>query len=97
MTQPIGIPSILQPVVQDRALITSTWFRFLQLLWMRSGGNIGVPTLPSYTVATLPTGLSDGAQAIVTDANSTTFHATAVGGGANIVPVTLLGGLWRIA
>jgi hypothetical protein len=52
----------------------------------------------SYTVATLPSASTAGAgaRAFVTDANSTTFLATAVGGGANAVPVVSNGTSWVI-
>jgi hypothetical protein len=50
------------------------------------------------TVNALPTAASAGAGArsFVTDANSTTFLATAVGGGANAVPVVSNGTVWVI-
>lgn len=50
------------------------------------------------TVASLPSAATAGAgaRAMVTDANSTTFNAAAVGGGANIVPVFSNGSTWRI-
>lgn len=51
--------------------------------------------LASYTVATLPSG-QDGDQAMVTDANATTYMSAVAGGGANKVRVTYLGG-WKIA
>ncbi len=37
-----------------------------------------------------------GARAFVTDANSTTFNAALVGGGANRVPVFSDGSAWRL-
>lgn len=48
------------------------------------------------TVASLPSGLAAGSRAFVTDANSTTFNATAAGGGANKVPVVYDGAAWKI-
>jgi hypothetical protein len=50
-----------------------------------------------FTVATLPaaSGLA-GVRAFVTDANSTTFLAIAVGGGVNAVPVVCDGTYWKI-
>lgn len=50
------------------------------------------------TVASLPAAAAGnrGFRYFVTDANSTTFWATAVGGGANNVPVTSDGTAWRI-
>lgn len=48
------------------------------------------------TVASLPSGLAAGSRAFVTDANSTTFLATAAGGGANKVPVVYDGAAWKI-
>lgn len=52
----------------------------------------------AYTVSTLPgaVALGLGARAFVTDANSTTFAATVVGGGSNIVPVYSDGTNWKI-
>ena len=52
--------------------------------------------LASYTVGTLPSG-QEGDQAIVTDANATTYMSAVAGGGANTVRVTYLGGGWKIA
>jgi hypothetical protein len=51
-----------------------------------------------YTVATLPSAVSSGAgtRAFVSDANSTTFASTVVGGGSNIVPVYSNGTVWKI-
>lgn len=51
--------------------------------------------LASYTVAALPAG-QDGDQAMVTDANATTYMSAVAGGGSNKVRVTYLGG-WKIA
>ncbi len=51
---------------------------------------VTVANLPSAAVA------GAGARAFVTDATSTTFHALAVGGGANSVPVFVDGSQWRI-
>ena len=51
---------------------------------------VTVANLPSPTVA------GAGARAFVTDATSTTFHAAAVGGGANSVPVFVDGSTWRV-
>ena len=50
------------------------------------------------TVANLPAAATAGAgaRAMVTDANSTTFNAAAVGGGANIVPVYSTGSAWKV-
>lgn len=55
----------------------------------------GVMLVSTYTVATLPTALV-GMRAIVTNANSTTFHSVVAGGGANTVPVFYDGANWRI-
>lgn len=49
-----------------------------------------------FTVGTLPSSPATGARAQVSDANSTTFNATAVGGGSNNVPVFYNGSSWRI-
>lgn len=50
------------------------------------------------TVADLPSAATAGAgaRAMVTDADSATFNAAAVGGGANIMPVWSNGTTWRI-
>lgn len=50
----------------------------------------------TYTVATLPAAGRAGRRAFVTDANSTTFAATAVGSGSNKVPVYDTGSAWQI-
>lgn len=52
----------------------------------------------STTVGSLPSaaGAGVGTRHMVTDANSTTFGATAVGGGANIMPVFSNGSAWLI-
>lgn len=50
------------------------------------------------TVANLPSAATAGAgaRAFVTDATSTTFAATATGGGANSVPVYCDGTTWKV-
>jgi hypothetical protein len=50
------------------------------------------------TVATLPAAATagQGARAVVTDANATTFHSIVAAGGANVVPVISDGINWRI-
>lgn len=60
-----------------------------------AGGYIRVVPV---TVANLPNPATagSGARAFVSDATSTTFHAVAVGGGANLVPVFVDGAQWRI-
>lgn len=57
---------------------------------------IGINTEAKQTVASLPTVAPLGADSFVTDANSTTFGAAAVGGGANKVPVYWDGVSWKI-
>lgn len=54
--------------------------------------------LPVTTVGALPPAIaaSAGKCMMVTDANSSTFHAVAVGGGANFVPVHCTGAQWLI-
>lgn len=56
-----------------------------------------VKTTP-VTVANLPAAATAGAgaRAFVTDATSTTFNATATGGGANSVPVFSDGSAWKV-
>lgn len=95
--QQIGIPSVNQPFTGPQNRIMRVWFEFLQLLWNRTGGPTGALVRPVFaTFASLPAGLPDGAQAIIQDANSTTFHAVAAGGGANEIGIILLAGTWRI-
>jgi hypothetical protein len=50
------------------------------------------------TVAALPSAATagEGARAFVTDADSTTFNAAAVGGGSNKVPVFSDGSVWKV-
>lgn len=55
----------------------------------------GISITPTTTVANLPTG-EQGARAMVSDANATTFQSIVAGGGANIVPVFHDGTNWRI-
>ena len=50
---------------------------------------------PTYTVATLPTGVQ-GMRAFVSDANTGTFYSVAAGGGSFMVPVYYTGSAWRI-
>jgi hypothetical protein len=69
----------------------------LRLYFNRINGSLN-STNTAYTVSTLPSAaaLGLGAKAFVTDANSTTFAATVVGGGSNIVPVYSNGTNWKI-
>lgn len=55
----------------------------------------GALGLVTSTVAALPASPVIGDTAFVTDANSTTFAAAAVGGGTNKVPV-YFDGAWKI-
>ena len=50
---------------------------------------------PTYTVATLPSGLQ-GMRAFVSDANTSIFYSVAAGGGSFMVPVYYTGSEWRI-
>lgn len=61
-------------------------------------GTDGVLTVPVTDVANLvmATIVGVGARAFVTDADTVTFANTAVGGGANAVPVYSDGSVWRI-
>jgi len=63
-------------------------------------GNVVATTVKTspVTVANLPAAatVGMGARAFVSDANSTTFNATAVGGSTNEVPVFSDGTDWRI-
>lgn len=54
------------------------------------------PVLPVSTVAGLPATPIQGMKAMVTDANSTTFNADAVGGSTNVVPVFYNGTVWKV-
>jgi hypothetical protein len=58
-------------------------------------GYVGTTAMAVGSLAACGAGLK-GQRAYVTDANSTTFNATAVGGGANNVPVTCNGTNWVI-
>ena len=71
---------------------------------IRSTGGLGVAkdayfgglvVLKTYTVATLPTGVT-GAEAFVSDANATTRLAIVAGGGANFLKVFYNGANWII-
>ncbi len=55
----------------------------------------GIVKTTVYTVAGLPSG-TEGDRAFVTDANSTTFNATAASGGSNNMPVFYNGSVWKI-
>lgn len=70
-------------------IIDNTWYLFLLNLWQNM--SLGV-----MKVADLPVAGTIGRTAFVTDANSSTFHATAVGGGSNVVPVFDNGTAWII-
>lgn len=69
----------------------------LRLYFNRINGSLN-STNTAYTVSNLPGASASGlgARAFVTDANSTTFAATVVGGGSNIVPVYSNGTNWKI-
>jgi len=69
----------------------------LRLYFNRLNGALNSTNI-TYTVSALPSAaaLGLGARAFVTDANSTTFAATVVGGGSNIVPVYSDGTNWKI-
>lgn len=43
-----------------------------------------------------PATAGNGARAIISDATATTFHSVAAGGGANMVPVFVDNGVWRV-
>jgi hypothetical protein len=61
--------------------------------------NYNVVMQRPYIVAELPTadnGMIEGARAMVSDANATTFGSVAAGGGANLVPVYYDGSDWLI-
>lgn len=83
------------PTAGTNTTITNGW-----ALWVDSGHARfdGVVKTLSTTVGSLPAASAalTGARAFVTDANSTTFLATAVGGGANAVPVVCNGSAWVI-
>lgn len=53
-------------------------------------------TLGSTTYANLPTGVT-GMKMVITDCTTTTWGATAAGGGANTVEVFYRGGAWRVS
>jgi len=84
-------PREYMPAYQDQ------FNSILRLYFNRINGSLN-STNTAYTVSTLPSAaaLGLGARAFVTDANSTTFAATVVGGGSNIVPVYSNGTNWKI-
>jgi hypothetical protein len=57
-----------------------------------------LPPLKNYTVATLPSAVTEGvgARSFVTNALAPTFGATVVGGGAVAVPVYSDGTNWKV-
>ena len=55
----------------------------------------GLRTQPT-TFANLPASPLQGMRAYITDCNTTTFNATAAGGGANIMPVCYDGTNWKV-
>jgi len=54
-------------------------------------------SLPVYTYSTLPVAPQNGWLAVITDANTSTFNDTVVGGGVETVKVCYLGGAWKVA
>lgn len=54
-------------------------------------------SLPVYTFATLPGSPQTGWLAVITDCNTSTFNATAAGGGTDVVKVCYLNGAWKVA
>lgn len=83
------IPNYDAPITEG-PLISRVWYRFLSRLGSTS-------ILPPTTVGNLPTGVNAGTRASVSDAQSTTFYATAVGGGSSNAPVYYTGVKWVIA
>lgn len=87
----IQIPSVSEPVGERAGAMSAVWFRFFDRV--RSAAEpepVTVDKLPDVAKVAI------GARRFVTDANSTTFHAIAVGGGSNSVPVFNNGTNWRI-
>ena len=82
-------------VVPVAAYISGEWVTFKATTALIAGL---AGTVTTTTVAGLPSAIDagSGARAFVTDANSTTFLATAVGGGSNKVPVVSNGLVWVI-
>lgn len=87
----IPIPSVSEPVGERAGSLSPVWFRFFDLVRRAAEPEpVTVDKLPDVAKVSI------GARRVVTDANSTTFHAIAVGGGANTVPVFNNGTNWRI-
>jgi hypothetical protein len=72
-----------------------------EIMRLTNAGNLicaGTIRTNPVTVAALPSAATagEGARAFVTDADSTTFNAAAVGGGSNKVPVFSDGSVWKV-
>ena len=88
MANPFSLPTYDVPIVEPTGFTNRTWYFFFQ--------GLGVPVFGASKVAALPNNAPQGSRAFVTDATSTTFLASAVGGGANAVPVVYNGASWVI-
>ena len=88
-----GNRSVLTNGVRYLGNIVTTLGDILTALQSLAPTTVGVST-----VAGLPAAATagQGARRLVTDANSTTFHAVAVGGGSTITPVFSDGTVWRL-
>ena len=81
-------PQYRIPLEED-GVTSRVWYRFFETI------AAGV-SLPPTTVINLPTGVPVGTRGYVTDSQSTTFNALAVGGGMNKITVHYTGAAWLL-
>jgi hypothetical protein len=96
-TNPLPAPEV--PLVDvPSGRVTRDWYTFLKTVVDRINALISMVGTGSTVVGSLPSAatVGAGARAFVTDATSTTFHATVAGGGSNKVPVVSDGTNWLI-
>jgi hypothetical protein len=99
ISKPPPIPQAGVPiVVAQSGLMQIDWFKFFSQTRDRLVSIILMFGTGSTTVAALPSAatVGAGARAFVTDATSSTFHNTVVGGGSTKVPVVSDGTNWLI-
>jgi hypothetical protein len=91
---PTNVPQVDPPTGKS----VTAWYEYFKTLDGAIRALLTAFGTGSKTVSTLPSAVTAGAgaRAFVTDANSTTFHATVAGGGANKVPVVSDGTNWLI-
>lgn len=101
-TYNIGTSCDLSTINADTTSWTLTWNGSTVMYAYSGQVNIGVPLVTQITyqavttVAQLPTAGTAGRRSYVSDATSTTFGATATGGGSNKMPVFDDGTAWLI-